>query len=222
MHSIRSLNARLAESTDAQHKLEQAEARLRALENGEAMERLRAQVEDYAALLVEARARAERAEAGAREWKRLALDKGDRHLHEQGRVAELQSERNALEAALEKLLAPECATCKDHEEFCPDFDLCNRCILYVGGRDRQCAGFRALVERRNGRFLHHDGGEGDGRQRLGSILCRADAVLCPVDCVSHDAVNRVKQFCKRHGKQLVFLPRSSLAAFTRGLYELAA
>jgi hypothetical protein len=47
-------------------------------------------------------------------------------------------------------------------------------------------------------------------------------VLCPLDCVSHDAANRVKQFCKRHGKQLVLLPTASLAAFTRVLNELAA
>lgn len=216
--TICSLNARLASSGEAEQKLQEAEAKLHGLENGEVLDRLRTQVEEYAALLADARARAERAEATAEEWKHLALENGDRHLREQGHVAELQSERDALEAVLETLLAPDCSTCQTHEEAYGNIDLCNRCILYVGGRDRQCARFRTLVERQNGRFLHHDG----GRQRLGSLLTQADEVLCPVDCVSHDAANRVKQFCKLHGKRLVFLPRASLAAFTRGLYELAA
>jgi hypothetical protein len=39
--------------------------------------------------------------------------------------------------------------------------------------------------------------------------------------VSHDAMQRVKRFCERNTKQLVFLPRASLAAFNRGLNTVA-
>jgi len=49
-----------------------------------------------------------------------------------------------------------------------------------------------------------------------------EAVLCPLDCISHSAVKRIKHFCKRHQKTLVLLPRSSLAAFSRGLTEVVA
>ena len=58
--------------------------------------------------------------------------------------------------------------------------------------------------------------------RLATLLAQADAVLCPLDCISHDAVHRIKQDCKRHGKPLKLLPRASRASFTRGLQEMVA
>lgn len=74
----------------------------------------------------------------------------------------------------------------------------------------------------NGRFIHHDGGREDGRQLLGTILPQADVVLCPLDCVSHDAVNRIKRFCSKHAKQLVFMQRVCLSAFARSLTQVVA
>ncbi len=196
--------------------------RLRALEDDPRRCRLQAQLEHYAEHLATEQRQTAQAQAGLQQWQRMAVKQGDRVLRLEGRLAELQVERDALELALEKLLAADCSGCGEQEGCANSLNLCGRCILYVGGRARQCARFRALVERQNGRFIHHDGGLHDGRLRLGSILPQADAVLCPLDCVSHDATNRVRQFCKRHGKQLVLLPRSSLAAFTRGLSEVAA
>lgn len=182
--------------------------------------KLRKQVEEYAAKLANARLRAERAEAMVESLKQGSIENHDRQQTMEQQLAHLLAERDALEAALEKLLSPDCSACEDRTECSTGVNLCGRCILYVGGRSRQCANFRVLVERQNGRFIHHDGGLNDGPLRLKSILPQADVVLCPLDCVSHDAVNRVKQYCKRHRKHLVFLPQSSLAAFTRGLNEL--
>jgi hypothetical protein len=202
-------------------ELDVLRGRLVAIESEPLAFSLQKQVEEYATKLTHERVRAERAEAGASEWERMAVKQGDRQMRLEGQVAELRAEREALEATLEGLLPSDCSTCTDREGCFTDINLSGRCILYVGGRARQCGRFRALVERQNGRFIHHDGGLHDGRLRLGSILPQADVVLCPLDCVSHDAASRVKQFCKRHGKRLVLLPRSSLAAFTRGLNELA-
>ena len=220
--AICQLQERLTRAQATVRDLNEMRERLAALENEPLSRQLRNQIEQYAAKLAGERVRTERAETDAREWKRMAIKQGDRFLHLEGQLAQLQAERDALEATLEKLLSPDCTTCAERDDCLPDTNLCGRCILYVGGRARQCARFRALVERQNGRFIHHDGGLQDGRLRLGSILPQADVVLCPLDCVSHDAANRVKQFCKRHGKRLVLLPRSSLAAFTRGLNELVA
>lgn len=220
--TIRQLHDRLRQTEGAARELEVARERLAALENNPLPIRLRGQVDELEGKLTFRQARAERAEANAESWKKMAIESGNRHLHLEGRWAELHAERDALELALAKLLAADCNRCATQEGCLGDINLCGRCILYVGGRSRQCAHFRALVERQNGQFMHHDGGLHDGRLRLGSILPQADAVLCPLDCVSHDAANRVKQFCKRHGKRLVLLPRSSLAAFTRGLNELVA
>jgi hypothetical protein len=214
--TIHQLQEQLAQARAATRDLQATQARL---ENTPPVHRLRNQVENYAARLAAERLRAERAEAAAGEWRQMAMEQGDRHLRLERQLAELGAERDALEAKLDELLSADCVgrgTCA------ADTNLRGRCILYVGGIDRQCGRFRDLVERRNGRFVHHDGGLHDGRLRLGSILPQADAVFCPVDCVSHDAAKRVKQFCKRHGKRLVLLPRASLAAFTRGLSEVAA
>ena len=221
-NTIRQLHDRLRQTEGAAQALASARERLAALENDPLAKGLRRQVEELEGKLASEQARAARAEANAKSWKKMALQNGDRHLQLEGRLAELHAEHDAVEATLAKLLALDCRSCATQEGWLSDINLCGRCILYVGGRSRQCAQFRALVERQNGQFIHHDGGLHGGRLRLGSILPQADAVLCPLDCVSHDAANRVKQFCKRHGKRLVLLPRSSLAAFTRGLNELVA
>ncbi|MBN4080266.1 DUF2325 domain-containing protein [Beggiatoa alba] len=220
--TIRQLNDRLMQTEGAARQLDRVREQLTALENDPLSCQLRKQVEKSAAKLMAEQARAGRIEANAEAWQQMAVNRGDRCLHLEGQLAELHAERDALESTLTALLTPDCGNCSTQEDCLNNVDLFGRCILYVGGRSRQCAHFRALVERQNGQFIHHDGGLHDSRSRLGSILPQADAVLCPLDCVSHDAANRVKQFCKRHGKRLVFLPRSSLAAFARGLNELVA
>jgi len=166
--------------------------------------------------------RLERAEAEARKWRVLA-DSWRAQKEQQRRLAEQAAkERDALEYQLDNLLAPNCDHCSNAASCDRNLDLCNRRILFVGGRERQCAHFRALVEKGNGCFLHHDGGLEESGHRLAALLARADAVLCPLDCISHDAVNRIKRDCKRYGKPLKLLPRASLAAFTQGLQEVVA
>jgi hypothetical protein len=196
--------------------------RLATLERESLALRLRKQVEDYAALLASERLRAERAEASASEWRQLAMKNGDGHQHLAGQLADLQAEREALETMLKRLLLEDCSTCVEREDCLAGINLSGRCILFVGGGTRQCAHFHALVERQNGRFVHHDGGLNGDRPPLGMILSQADVVFCPLDSVSHDAADRVRQFCNRHEKRLVMLPTASLAAFSRGLTELAA
>jgi len=51
-----------------------------------------------------------------------------------------------------------------------------------------------VVERAGGQFVHHDGGLEDGESRLWRALGSADVVICPVDCVSHNACLLAKQF----------------------------
>lgn len=131
-------------------------------------------------------------------------------------------ERDHLETNLASLLNPDYSSMCRLDDAGPfdKMDLCGRCILYVGGRSKQCHHFRRLVEQHNGRFIHHDGGLEDGDQRLSSILSQADTVMCPLDCISHDAMNKVKRHCEHTTKPLVVMPRSSLSAFTRGLSEI--
>jgi hypothetical protein len=117
-------------------ELDQARARLRALEGDSLSRRLQEQLEACRGRLCETQSRAERAEAEAKGWKRMALEAGDRRLRLVERLAELQAERDALEAAMGRLLSPDCAACRDQGRCDSHMDLCGRCVLYVGGEPR--------------------------------------------------------------------------------------
>jgi hypothetical protein len=82
-------------------------------------------------------------------------------------------------------------------------NLDGRRILFVGGRHRAVAHMRRLVEDSNGAFMHHDGGVEESIERLSGLLRRADAVLFPVECVSHSALSTVKLLCRRLDKPYV-------------------
>jgi len=101
-------------------------------------------------------------------------------------------------------------------------DLCGRRILLVGGLRQRIGTFKKLVESRNGRFSHHDGGMEESMERLDGLFGRADAVLFPVDCVSHAALKKVKSLCRRWGKPYVPMRRSGIGAFTEALAVYAA
>lgn len=133
-----------------------------------------------------------------------------------------RAEKQAVESTLNRLLSDHCnKSCELSEtEECPLRNLTGLNILYVGGRASQCSFFRALVEQCHGAFLYHDGGKEESQSKLNSLLAQADAVLCPTDCVSHDAYYRVKRHCESQTKQLIMIPHASLSSFTKGLEEV--
>lgn len=219
---IDELRREIRDRQQLEKALNDANRRIQQLERDSQTIRLREQMEAYAAKLVAERARAERAEANVSQWKQTALEHGDNYCQMEQRLHQLQDEHRAMETALAEFLSPECGNCENSDACSRRQDLSERCILYVGGRAGQCHHFRALVEKRNGRFLHHDGGKEESRLRLGSILPQADVVICPLDCVSHDAMHKVRRHCQQHAKPLVFIPRASLSAFTRCLNEVPA
>ncbi len=146
-----------------------------------------------------------------------------RYVKAQEMLEQSREQVKALEATLAEILSP--PHCEN--DACPisgqeeDFDLCGRCIAFVGGRSNQTPHFRELVERYNGQFIHHDGGLESGQGKLESVLAKADAVLFPVDCVSHNASRDIKRFCKQGQKPFVPLPSSGLSSFTLALKETA-
>jgi hypothetical protein len=95
-------------------------------------------------------------------------------------------------------------------------------ILYVGGRPHQLAHLRAVVEQAGGVFLHHSGGTDETTASLPGCVSRADAVLFPVDCVSHAAALALKRLCKQAGKPYLPLRTASLAALLQALDSLQA
>lgn len=95
-------------------------------------------------------------------------------------------------------------------------------LLYVGGRPNQVAHLRAIGERLGGVFLYHDGGIEDRPDLLAGLATRADLVLFPVDCISHDAALRVKRLCRQAGKRYIPLRSAAVGSFLAALGQLQA
>lgn len=94
-------------------------------------------------------------------------------------------------------------------------NLTGKCVLCVGGRSGAIDGYRQVIEQRGGRFLHHDGGLEESLHRIDGALSAADLVICQSGCISHNAYWRVKEQCKRTGKQCIFIKSSGVSSFER-------
>ena len=75
-----------------------------------------------------------------------------------------------------------------------------------------------LPARYRGRIILSRDPDG-GEQCVACYLC---AVVCPVDCVSHEACSLVKQACKGCLKPLILARSSGLSSLARSLAELGA
>ena len=114
-----------------------------------------------------------------------------------------------------------CETCENlYTEKCQGPDLCGKTVLYVGGLHKMIPLYKELIENHGGKFVHHDGGKENSRQLLPKLLGGADAVVCPVDCVSHDACKCVKKICKRYEKPFVMMRSSGLSSLAKGLNNI--
>jgi hypothetical protein len=100
--------------------------------------------------------------------------------------------------------------------------LTGHAVLYVGGHRDVTPRLRAHVEQQGGRFLYHDGGIEMQNSRLSGLVSQADAVLCPVSRVSHDACLQLKRLCKRHGKRFVVLRSAGLSGFVSAMTHIAS
>jgi hypothetical protein len=131
----------------------------------------------------------------------------------QGDRDALAAELAAAEQQIERLMPAE--TQEQHKD--PALDLHELCILYVGGRNHQIPQLKALVEGANGRLLHHDGGVEHNASMIPGLVSRADIVVFPVDCISHEAAISAKRSCRLMGKRYVPLRTSSLACLLAAL-----
>lgn len=105
-------------------------------------------------------------------------------------------------------------------EKCPGPSLCGRRILYVGGIKRLVTHYKQIVEQTGGKFMHHDGGLENPNSKLSSLTDKADTVICPVDCVSHGAVQKMKENWKLDCKNFLFLRTSSISCLARAIKNL--
>ena len=215
---MRELMNRLQAAQAAEMRLGQIERRLRTFEDGEAVRMLRTHSAALESELDETRR-----ELGSESQRRSTLERElsalqTAHQEMNSTVRALNIECDALESMLESGIDN---ANRGAIESGRVVDLCGRRVAYVGGRAGIVGHFRALVERLNGHFIHHDGGIEDHEGQLGRILGRADVVLCPVDCVSHRACLRAKRYCKRTAKPFLPLRSAGLSSFVTGLCQAA-
>jgi len=141
------------------------------------------------------------------------------------RTARLQAERiaQALREELDAIEASLVASCiaqpcdRQSEPRLEGPHLDGVVLLYVGGRPNQVAHLRAVAERCGTTFLHHDGGIENHPNLLPGLTSRADLVLFPVDCISHDAAHAVKLLCRQAGKRFIPLRAASATSLLAAL-----
>jgi hypothetical protein len=152
--------------------------------------------------------------------RRTALE--DRFAHATNALNEERRQREALERR-EQALSRELQAVEAQllvparEEEATAASLVGLSLLYVGGRTDRVGHLRAESERLGAHFLHHDGGVDDRSGLLGGLVSRADIVMFPVDCVSHEAVTLVKRLCRQMEKPYVPLRSNSMASFAAAL-----
>ena len=135
----------------------------------------------------------------------------DRVRYLEALVDELKDENTSLELA-----------CSQGGPFADEIETLNlngKCLLYVGGRQKTVCRLRKLVEDLNGRFIYHDGGVERSMKELASAVTRADAVVFPVDCISHGAANKVKRLCQQNLKPFITLRTSGIGSLITGLKD---
>ena len=94
-------------------------------------------------------------------------------------------------------------------------------VLYLGGRAAIVPHLRSAAEARLAAFSHHDGGIEDSLHRIEEMIAGCDAVVCPVDCVSHGACRMAKAICQRLKRRFMPIPTASRSGFERALDRLA-
>ena len=126
----------------------------------------------------------------------------------EGLLAELSSANSFIQGFITK-----------SESNAPKCDLFGKCILYIGGRESNICRMCDLVGKMNGRLIHHDGGREDSLAKLQGAISSADAVIFPVDCVSHSSALEAKKLCKKMLKPFMPVRSSSLSSLVTGLAE---
>ncbi|ARJ67100.1 hypothetical protein WV31_16215 [Magnetospirillum sp. ME-1] len=222
------IGRRNAEIRDLRHLLDQEASESRRLAHAasaaQEMEQLHRQISELRHLLDVETAFRHVAEDEARRVQTQARDREQEVERLNRELNDMRDELALSEARLADTLAPQAAPTDglgQCGEECARLDLCGRCILFVGGRNQHLPHFRRLVEEAGGTFAHHDGGFEESMGRLHSLFGRADAVLFPVDSVSHGAHDEVKRLCRRWEKPFVPVRRSGLGAFIRALNTVA-
>ncbi len=106
--------------------------------------------------------------------------------------------------------------------FDPGLGLCGKAVLYLGGRQASVPQITKAAEAARVSLLHHDGGLEQSAHLIDDLISRCDAVICPVDCINHQACLKAKRLCKKMHKPFMPVSSRGTTTFQRALAELAS
>jgi Uncharacterized protein conserved in bacteria (DUF2325) len=192
------------------------QARINQLESGVAMTEMGRRLMALTTVNAQLRKAAERI-ASLENALEAAYDGAKALVHERNTLA---AERNVLE----NLLRTELREIKkpDKNKMLSVSPLENSYVLCVGGRVSLLPEYRAVAKKLGILLLHHDGGQQEALSRLPDLVNRANAVVCPTDCVSHAAYYLLKRQCKRNNKQCLLFKGASISNFAKVLTQFSS
>lgn len=100
-------------------------------------------------------------------------------------------------------------------------DLDGGSIFYLGGKNKLVPHLEGHAKMYGAKFVHHDGGVEDNITRIDAVLPSVDCVVCPINCISHDACLRAKHGCQKLGKVFIPLKNDSQSCFKQALKQLS-
>ncbi len=106
--------------------------------------------------------------------------------------------------------------------FDPVVGLCGKAVLYLGGKQASVPQITRAAEAARVSLLHHDGGLEQSAHLIDDLISRCDAVICPVDCINHQACLKAKKLCKKMQKPFMPVTSRGTTTFQRALAELAS
>jgi len=109
---------------------------------------------------------------------------------------------------------------KDQADYQNHYQLAGRSVLCVGGHIKLYPKYNQLIKSFGGDLMTFHGDSNDHLDNLPQLLEESDLIICPIDCVNHEAFLIVKYYCKYSGKPCVLLDRSGINTFCTGIHRL--
>lgn len=101
------------------------------------------------------------------------------------------------------------------------YRLAGQSVLCIGGRVALYPDYRQLIEAAGGQFMIFRSSMQTNSEYLLALLARANNVICPVDCISHEDFFTVRHYCQCTGRNCILLERSDLTTFSKAVKTLA-
>ena len=199
-----------------QNEIATLQERIRVLESGEAMVEMGRRLMDLTTANEQLQAVAMRVSM-LEESLEAACNGGTTLVKERN---SLVAERNMLEGLLREKINEEQPD--DHLQTLDQYSMQESCVLCVGGRTALLPQYRLLAKQQGICLIHHDGGQEEALSRLPDLIGRANAVICPTDCVSHAAYYQLKRHCKRIKKPCLLFKGASVTSFAKALTQLSS